>query len=339
MTKTRSATQNDNGTQIALVWAGGHDVEVRDVPVPQPREGSVVVDVAYTGLCGTDLHICAGEHPRAQPGLVIGHEIAGTVHADAAGWRAGTKVVVNPLVADGVCRNCLAGRFHNCSSLRLLGIDAPGGATAQVLVPADGLVAATASADLRLLAFAEPLAVAVRAVGKARVELADRVLIAGAGPVGLAVARCAQLAGAATVAVVEPSPSRRHVATDLGFEVAEEMPDSGDYDVLFDAAAHPAVAASIIAAAAELARIVLVGVYGAPAAMNLQAATFKEVSIIGTRVYSRTDLATAVDMIASGRFDPTPLLTSTVNVAEAPEAIAQLRTGAGIKTLVRGTPS
>jgi (R,R)-butanediol dehydrogenase/meso-butanediol dehydrogenase/diacetyl reductase len=93
----------------ALTWAGGSEVAVADVPEPEAAPGQVLVVVGYTGLCGTDLHICGGEHPRAKPGIVIGHEIAGTVAADGAGLTAGTRVVVDPLLACGRCDTCRGG--------------------------------------------------------------------------------------------------------------------------------------------------------------------------------------------------------------------------------------
>ena len=76
------------GPMQALIWTGGTDVTVEERPRPQAGDGQVLVDVAYCGLCGTDLHICAGEHPRARPGIVLGHEIAGRLHHDAGGLAA-----------------------------------------------------------------------------------------------------------------------------------------------------------------------------------------------------------------------------------------------------------
>ncbi|WP_084963937.1 zinc-dependent alcohol dehydrogenase [Thermoactinospora rubra] len=319
----------------ALVWNGGHDVVVREEPRPAVPDGWALVDVAYCGLCGTDLHICAGEHPRAKPGIVIGHEISGTVHADAAGLPAGTKVVVDPLLPCGRCGPCRNGRPHTCASLRLIGIDAPGGAARQVAVPADRLIPVPPTADLRHLAFAEPLAVAVRAVRQSGLRLGQTVIVAGAGPVGLAVALCARRAGAGDVVVAEPSPLRRGLAAELGFESVESFGDLSA-DVFFDAAAHPAVAAGMTAATAPAGRIVLVGVYGTPAAVDLQAVTFKEITLIGTRVYSRDDIRTATEMICAGQVDPEPFLTGTVPLEEAAGAIADLRAGRQVKVLVRG---
>jgi (R,R)-butanediol dehydrogenase / meso-butanediol dehydrogenase / diacetyl reductase len=320
----------------ALVWAGGTEVTVEERPRPQAGDGQVLVDVAWCGLCGTDLHICAGEHPRARPGIVLGHEISGRLHSAAAGLAAGTKVVVDPLLPCGACRPCRGGRPHTCANLRLLGIDVAGGAAQQVAVPADRVIAVPGDADLRRLAFAEPLAVAVRAVRRAGLAIGEEVTVAGAGPIGLAVAACARLAGAARVLVAEPVPGRRRLAADLGFDTAETL-DGTEAEVVFDAAAHPAVAAGLAEAVAVGGRAVLVGVYGRPAPLDLRALTFKEVTVLGTRVYSRDDLAVATAMVAGGRFDPAPLITRSVPLAEAPAAVGDLRAGREVKLLVEGT--
>jgi (R,R)-butanediol dehydrogenase / meso-butanediol dehydrogenase / diacetyl reductase len=320
----------------ALVWAGGSDVTVEERPRPEAADGQALVDVAYCGLCGTDLHICAGEHPRARPGIVLGHEISGRLHSDVDVLPAGTKVVVDPLLACGSCRPCRGGRPHTCANLRLLGIDVPGGAAQQVVVAADRVIAVPGDADLRRLAFAEPLAVAVRAVRRAGLAIGEQVTVAGAGPIGLAVAACARLAGAARVLVAEPVPGRRRLAADLGFETAETLAGT-QAEVVFDAAAQPAVAAGLAEAVAVGGRVVLVGVYGRPAPLDLRALTFKEVTVLGTRVYSREDIRVATAMIADGRFDPAPLITRAVPVAEAPAALDDLRAGREVKLLVQGS--
>ncbi len=324
-----------SGAMRALRWDGPGRVHAVDVPRPVAREGWAVVDVAFTGLCGTDLHICSGHHPRAVPGLVLGHELSGTLATGTATLPAGTRVVVNPLLSCGHCVTCLAGRPHTCANLRLLGIDAPGGAAEQVAAPEGSLVPLPADADLAAAAFAEPLAVAVRAVRRSRLALGEDVVVVGAGPVGLAVALCARQAGAGSVRVVETSPARREVAAGLGLEVAEVAPD-GAAAVVFDCASHPAVAARLGALAAPAGRVVLVGVYPGLTPVDLQAVTFKELEVVGTRVYSRDDLHTAAHMITSGAFDPGPLLTRTVTVDEAPQAIDDLAGGRDVKVLVRG---
>jgi threonine dehydrogenase-like Zn-dependent dehydrogenase len=321
----------------ALVWAGGRQVTVERRPRPTAADGQVLVDVAYCGLCGTDLHICAGEHPRARPGIVLGHELSGRLATATGGLAAGTKVVVDPLVPCGACPTCRGGRPHTCANLRLVGIDVPGGAAEQVAVAADRVIAVPDAADLRRLAFAEPLAVAVRAVRRSGLVIGEEVTVAGAGPIGLAVAACARLAGAGRVLVAEPVDGRRRLAAELGFEVAEQLAGQAA-DVVFDAAAHPAVAVALTEVARPGGRVVLVGIYGPPAALDLRAMAFKELTLLGTRVYSRDDLRVATAMVADGRFDPAPLITRSVPLAAAPAAVDDLRAGREVKLLIQGSP-
>lgn len=332
-------------TMAALVWRGGDTVAVDEVAVPQERDGWAVVDVAYNGVCGTDLHIAAGEHPRARPGLVLGHEFVGTLRGDAAGLPRGTAVAVEPLLADGTCAACRSGRAHVCDSLGLLGIDVPGGAAQRVAVPLDRLLPLPAGTDLRRAAFVEPLAVAVHAVRRSRLALGEPVVVAGAGPIGQAVAVCARLAGASTVYVAEPAPARREVARRLGAELLD--PDDVTADlrsrtrgagvpVVFDTAAHPAVARAATALPSAGGRVVLVGIYSQPPAVDLQAIAFRELELIGCRVYTRADMEAAVGLVAGGRFDPAPLITSVVALDEAPRALERLRAGEELKVLIRG---
>lgn len=329
----------------AFVWQGGERVAVQEVPRPEAREGWALVDVAFAGICGTDLHICAGEHPRAEAPLVIGHEFVGTLSEDADGLAAGTPVAVEPLLNCGRCTPCRTGRSHVCERLRLIGIDVPGGLAEQAAVPVDRLVPLPDGANLRRAAFVEPLAVAVHAVRRSGLGLGDAVMIAGAGPIGLAVGNCARLAGAGTVFVSEPAESRRLVAEELGFVLLDPGDPTADLrgrtggegvPVVFDTAAHPAVAASITSWTATSGRIVFVGTYGRPAALNLQDVVFRELKTVGCRVYTRGDVNAAVALVADGRFDPEPLITSTVGLEEAPEALARLRSGDELKVLIEG---
>lgn len=329
----------------AFVWQGGSEVTVEEVPRPRAEQGWTLVDVAFAGICGTDLHICAGEHPRAEAPLVLGHEFVGTLHADANGFAAGQPVAVEPLLSCGECIPCRTGRPHVCVRLRLIGIDVPGGVAEQVAVPTDRLIPLPDDLDLRRAAFVEPLAVAVHAVRRSGLGLGDPVMVAGAGPIGLAVANCVRLAGAGAVFVSEPAELRRRAAEELGFITLDtddpavdlrERTEGTGVPLVFDTAAHPVVAAHITSWTATSGRIVFVGTYGTPAALDLQDVVFRELEIIGCRVYTRTDIETAVLLIADGRFDPEPFITSTVALAEASTALEKLRSGDELKVLIDG---
>ena len=160
----------------ALIWEKPRVVAVVERPRPVATQTEAIVDVAYVGLCGTDLHIWAGDHPRAEAGVVIGHEIVGRLHADANGIPAGAPVFVNPLRSCGGCQPCRRGQLHVCERLGLLGIDAPGGAAEQVLVPIDHLVPLPPGTDLRQAALVEPIAVGIRAVRRSRPCMSARKL-------------------------------------------------------------------------------------------------------------------------------------------------------------------
>jgi (R,R)-butanediol dehydrogenase / meso-butanediol dehydrogenase / diacetyl reductase len=295
----------------AAVWTATDRVEVTDLPMPEIPDGWALVKVAYNGICGTDLAILHGRHPRATAPLVMGHEISGWVErAGATGPAPGTLVVVEPLISCGHCRSCKNGLTHVCRTLGLYGIDSPGGMAQYVALPPQVLHAVPDGVDPRTATLAEPLAVAVHAVELSGLEPGCTVAVYGAGPIGILTALVARHAGAAAVVITEPSPWRREVAASLGFTVVPAdstmtatigpLTDGEGADLTFDSAAHPSVAAELTAVTRVRGRIVVVGVYKQPAALDLQAVCFKEQTIVGIRVYTSRDVSRAIELIASG---------------------------------------
>lgn len=318
----------------ALTWQGKDRVEAVTVQPPDPRPGWAIVDVAYAGLCGTDLHICQGEHPRAQPGIVLGHEVVGRLRAPARDWPAGTAVMVNPLLACHDCRSCRNGRAQVCDRLGLLGIDAPGGAAERIAVPEEQLVPLPPGLDLRTAALIEPLAVAVRAVRRGGLRLGQRAHVIGAGPVGLLVASCARLAGAAEVTVSEPARQRAAVAADFGLTLAAE-PDQRA-DVVFDCTGHPAVAPGVLRWAAASGTVVMVGMYPGVVGVDLQSVALRELAIVGTRVYAPEDVAAAAELAGRDPFGLGRLVTSVIGIGDGPRAVERLAAGTELKVLLEG---
>ncbi|GAB3963570.1 alcohol dehydrogenase catalytic domain-containing protein [Actinoallomurus acanthiterrae] len=321
-------------TLPALIWEGGTDAAVVEVPRPETREGWSRVRVGYTGLCGSDLHILAGEHIRARPGTVIGHEFVGTLDEPAAGLPAGTPVFVNPMVHCGVCDACARGLVHICRSLTSVGIDYPGGACPEVVVPDYGLYPLPPGMRLVDAALVEPLSVGVRAVRRGEVRLGDRVHVIGAGPIGCIVGLLAGMAGAVEVTVSEPSAFRREQAAALGLTVVEggAAPTA---DVVFDATGHPAAAPEITSWSRPSGRIVLVGAYPpAPQPTALLSIMFAELTLVGTRIYTRQDILAAIELIASGRVDVSRFVTEVVPLRDAAKAVERLRAGTAMKLLL-----
>lgn len=298
----------------AVRWTGTDEVEVVEVPVPEVPEGWALVEIAYNGICGTDLSILHGKHPRAEHGLIPGHEMSGWVaEPGTSGLAVGTLVVVEPLLTCGTCRSCTTGNAHVCRNLGLYGIDTPGGMATYVALPPEVLHAVPESVDARTAALVEPLAVAVHAVSRSGMEQGDTVAVFGAGPIGVLTALVARHEGAGTVVVTEPSPWRREVAASLGLEVVPDgstmtavvgaLTDGEGADTTFDSAAHPAVAAEVTTATRVLGRIVVVGVYKQPVPLDLQAVCFKEQTVTGVRVYTSADVTRAIELLASGDVD------------------------------------
>jgi Threonine dehydrogenase and related Zn-dependent dehydrogenases len=324
----------------ALVLTDADTFELEERPDPVPGTGEVLLDVAYVGLCGTDLHITEGIHPRARFPLVLGHEVVGIARG---GEHAGRPLLVDPLIACGHCVACRLGFGHVCSDLRLVGIDRDGGLAGCLVADANRLHVVPGGVPLDLATLAEPLAVAIHTLRRSSVQVGSQVVVAGAGPVGLLVALVARRAGAAHVMVMEPAPERRHLAEQLGFIMLDPDDPTGDLDartggrladVAFDAAAAAPVAALLTQLVRPHGEIMLVGTYGRPTPFDLQAVLFRELSIHGNRVYTPDDIDAALDLLAAGDFDVRPLLTGIVALDEAPAALRRLRDGTGVKYVV-----
>ena len=336
-------------TMTAVLWTGTDVLEAREVPRPEIPDGWALIEVACTGICGTDLAILHGKHPRAKHGLIPGHEIAGHVVVDAPGSPPiGALVVVEPLISCGVCRACRAGATHVCRQLGLYGIDAPGSLARFVALPPGVLHEVPAGTDPRLAALVEPLAVAVHAVDLSGLRAGDVVAIAGAGPIGVLTALVAQHAGARAVVMSEPSATRRDVARKLGLtvvpeggslsEVVLDLTDGEGADVTFDAAGHPAVAPELTAATRVLGTVVIVAVHKEPVPVDLREVCFKELTVRGVRVYTTADVRRAIELVADDVLGLAALPTRTYPLAEAAAAFEAASSAAYLKVFVASEP-
>jgi (R,R)-butanediol dehydrogenase/meso-butanediol dehydrogenase/diacetyl reductase len=310
-------------TAPAFVWSGGTDSEVRDVDLPEDRPGWVRVSVAYTGLCGTDLHVLAGEHGRARPGIVLGHEFSGRL-AD------GSPVFADPMVRCGRCDACARGLRTICANLTAVGIDYPGAACRQVLVPEANLFPLPSTLDLQTAAIIEPVAVAVRAVRRSGLRDGMRAHVLGAGPIGCLLGLVAQRTGA-TVTMSEPVGSRARAATQLGLALS----DTPGADVVFDATGVPSVAARACDWVRGAGTLVIVGAYPPhPVGFDLLRVMFAELTVLGTRIYDRDDISAAIDLLAAGPGRLTEVVSHVLPLSRATDAVALLRAGQAMKILL-----
>ncbi len=332
-------------TMQAAVWTGVDAVDVRVVERPKPTAGEVLVRVEHVGICGTDLAIVHGVHPRARAGLIPGHEIVGVVAATTPdGPPVGARVVAEPLITCGACRACRTGSSHVCRNLGLYGIDAPGGLADYVALPAEVLHVVPDHVTALEAVLVEPLAVAVHAVDMASLNAGDTVAVFGGGPIGVLVAMVARQAGAGTIVIAEPNEWRRKVAADLGFvavdgadalrEAVLDVTSGEGADLTFDAAGHPSITTALAEVTRVLGRIVIVAVHKKPAELDLRAVCFKEQSLVGVRVYTHQDVRRAVDLLA-GDLDVSGLPVASYPLSAVEEAVQAAADGGGaLKVLV-----
>lgn len=333
---------------LTAAYVGNRTIALREVEVAAPPPGYVRIRVAYVGLCGTDLHIVHGSMDRrVHTPLVFGHEMSGTIEsvgADVQAVSAGDKVTVMPLLWDGTCPACLAGNMHICQNLTFIGIDSPGALQALWNVPASTVVRLPLAADLRDAALIEPVAVAVHDVRRAQVDSGDKVVVLGGGPIGLLIATVARDFGG-DVTVVELDPTRRALAAKLGFvALAPEASSDSSWldewtagagaDVVFEVSGAAAAVASATALAKVRGTIVVVAIHPTPRPVDLQRIFWRELTIVGARVYERTDFDAAIELIGSGVIPTSELITRVVPLAEIQSALGDLEEGRAMKVLV-----
>lgn len=316
----------------ALVWEGPERLTLEDVPAPEPKAGDVLVRVAAAGICGSDIHGYLGRLRTRLPGLIMGHEFAGTVDAVGPGVRPewiDRLVTVNPLISCGDCTACHAGRTNLCQHTTFLGIESPGGFAELVAVPARSLIAVPPELEPRAAALAEPLAHALHNV---RLGLrhgdARRALVIGGGTIGVLVAQAALLVGVTDVHVVEPHPARRAAAAELGatavLEPGEEEPSS--YDLVLEAVGSERTRRKAAAAARPGGAVVLIGLDEIHSAFDVLDLIRREIVLQGSFAYTAPDFAQALAWIATGDAGLGPL-TPALPLAEGPAAFAELAVG------------
>ena len=332
----------------AAFYTGHRRIEIRPTEAISPATGMAQVEVAYTGICGTDLHIVHGAmDARVGPPAILGHEMAGHVAAVGDGvtdWQEGDPVTVMPLVWCGECAACRGGVPHICQRLSFLGIDAPGSLQPRWTVPADTLVALPVDMSLRTAALAEPTAVAVHDVRRARLAAGQRAVVVGGGPIGLLVAAVAQETGA-DVLLVEPNDARRQLADAVGLttldprdrEVAtyfEEWTEGAGAEVSFEVSGAVAGIQTAIDALGPRGRLVVVAIHATPPPVDLFRVFWRELTIVGARVYERPDFDHAVRLLAEGKIPVDALVTDVVPLAETAAAFEALDAGRAMKILV-----
>ena len=337
-------------TITAAHYRGHRTFTVDKAQAQPPGAGQVAVRVAFCGICGTDMHVFHG-NMDARVGFerVIGHEMSGVVDAvgdGVDGFTKGQKVVVRPLDHCGACPACKAGHQHICHKLKFLGLDTDGAMQEIWTVPAHTLHHLPDDLRLDHAALIEPVAVACHDVRLSSLQPGEDVVVIGGGPIGILVAMVARDAGGKVV-VSEVNPHRLAIAQKLGFDTvnpaevdlkAEINMRTGEKgaDVVFEVSGTQPGVDAMTAVAATRARIVMVAIHAKKPEIDLFQFFWRELKLIGARVYEPEDYEKAIGIITSGGVDADTVITDVAPLADIQKAFEDLdRSPTALKSLIQ----
>ncbi|MFD2611454.1 zinc-dependent alcohol dehydrogenase [Paenibacillus gansuensis] len=325
----------------AAFYNGNKSITVQEnAPVP-PKAGEIQIQVAYAGLCGTDLHIYLGHmDKRVTFPQIMGHEMSGVVHAvgeGVTGFTVGDPVTVMPLHPCGECPACNAGHSHICQNLKFLGIETPGAFQSYWTVPAFTVLHLPKGLSLQHGALVEPLAVACHDVRLGEVKQGDYAVVLGGGPIGTLIALVAREAGA-KVLVSEINPYRLELLAELGLETinpkedsivdrVQQATDGAGADIVFEVTSSAVGAELMTQLPRTRGRIVVVAIFSEPVKVDLHRFFWRELKLCGARVYEREDFQSAIDLAASGKLALDRIITGTYPLAEAEKGFQQMENG------------
>jgi L-iditol 2-dehydrogenase len=330
-------------TNRSAVLHSPRDVTIEDRPMPEPGPGEVLVRVVAVGICGSDVHYY--EHGRIGPyivdaPMVIGHEASGEITAVGDGVpqdRIGEVVALEPGVPCRNCATCLSGHYNLCPDVVFFATPPVDGAICEYVTLAAAFAhPAPNGLDHDHAAMAEPVSVGVWACRRAGVQAGDRVLVTGAGPIGLLTAQVARAFGARSVTVTDMNPNRVATATQLRLDGRlASAPLEAEYDVLLECSGAPAALNAGMNAMARTGRVVLVGMGADIVSINVPLVQGRELTITGTFRYANT-YPLALELIAGGAVDVATVISHHFDIDHTVDALTlAAREPDSLKAIVR----
>ena len=332
----------------ALFYEGNHTFSLKATEKIALKQGEVRLKMAYVGVCGTDVHIYHGKmDARVKPPQIIGHEVSGIIEAigeGVEGWNIGDNVTVRPL-HPGEEVPSDNGFRHIGQHLKFIGIDSPGGMQSHWNVPAFALHRLPENLSLQLGAMIEPLAVACHDIRLGELQAGEYAVVIGGGPIGLLIALVAKQKGA-HVLISEVNASRIEFIQSLGFQTVnpiendlvkavEEFTNGAMADVVFEVSGVQAGVTAMTQIPRVRGRIVMVAIHSEPKAVDLFRFFWRELKLIGARVYEPVDFDEAIALAASGTLPLEKMITQISPLAAAQSVFETIdKNPAGMKYLL-----
>lgn len=295
------------GQMKAIVYEGPKRAVLEERPIPTPEKGEVLIRVDYCGICGSDMGIRRGTHPRAKAPLILGHEFLGKVAEDGKKFRKGDRVVCYPLISCGHCLACRTGNAHVCNTLKLDGIDRDGGMAEWICMDENKLFKVPDGVSDLAAVLSEPLAVIVHSMFQAGLKPLDTVVINGAGAIGCLTGIVAKHLGASKVWISDIAAKKLSRAAQLGLttvdaakenlqEIVLKGTDGEGCDVLFECSGSEAAVMDATRITRVGGHICITATHGQPHTVRLIDLNFKEQVMMGTRVYRKEQFGRAVEL-------------------------------------------
>jgi len=328
---------------------GPEQLELRTLPDPTPGPGEALIRVHAVGICGSDAECYRGTHPLPNYPRLPGHEFAGEIAAVPGDWSGppvGTRVAVDPAIHCGQCYACRIGRYNCCANVSIAGVHRPGAMAEYALARADQLFPLPHDMSFDVAAVVETLSIGAQVADRAAILQDDRVVILGAGAIGLCCLLLARNAGA-SVLVSEPLDWRRDLAAELGADrvidptvtplsdAVRDVSDGYGAHVAIDATGEIEGAEAAVSIAGSAARIVILTLRDEPMRLHPWQLVRQELTLLGSRL-TRADFGDLLALVASGKAPLERLVTHRYPLAEAPAAfrVACNRPPGLIKTIV-----
>lgn len=310
---------------IQAVMTRPGEIEFIEIPIPELNEGEVIVKIMRIGICGSDIHVYHGKHPYTSYPVVQGHEVSGEIAKVGDGikqFKVGDKVTIQPQVVCGKCFSCIHGNYHICDELKVMGFQTTGTASEYFKVDASKLLKLPEDMSFDEGAMVEPLAVAVHALSRAGEVKGKKILVLGAGPIGNLVAQSAKGLGAKAVMITDLSDYRLQKAKECGIDFCVNTKDQDigkvlldnfgqdKADLILECVGVNTTMSQAVLNARKGSAIIVVGVFGSKATIDLGLVQDRELMLIGTLMYQEKDYIKAIELIESEKVKLAPLITN-----------------------------
>lgn len=303
----------------AVIWTGPRKMNYEDVAQPEPQRGQVLLRVQAVGICGSELSGYLGHNSLRVPPLIMGHEFAGEVVSLGVGvtkLQVNDMVTVNPLITCGQCVLCRQGRENLCIERQLIGAHCPGAFAQYVAVPAANCTVLPGTLTSTAGSLAEPLACSVRATYMADVKAGSRVVILGAGAIGLLGIAAVRAAGGEVILTAEVNPKRLPSAEEWGAQTTVDarkedpaqltrtLTEGLGADVVIDAVGSTVTRQTAVEALRPGGVAVFVGLHEPTSTFPANHLVRSEIRLVGSFGYTKADFASAVELLAAGIVQP-----------------------------------